>query len=536
MNASTLRIQRILSCPISTTVIPRGSSRTLRGATRVRPQRIISRLLILLILAVATLWAGAASAQTTYQAENGSLAGGTFVAWSRAGYTDSGHVDGFTSSSSKVTLNVSLPAGLYELTIRYGTPYGEKGYDLTINGTTSSLMFSAASDWATTSAGKVLLDTTNTISIGGGWGWYLIDSITLTPTTVAPPSKPASTTPVDPLATQQAKNLFTFLRNQYGDKTISGQQEINDVNNIISRTGRRPGVLSQDLIEYSPTRVQHGASPAVPTEQIISLVQQYGHLCSITWHWNAPMHLIDSAEQPWWRGFYTEATTYDLAYALANPSSPEYQALIRDLDAIAVQLIKLQNANIPVLWRPLHEAEGGWFWWGAKGPGPFVELWRLMYNRYTQVHGLHNLIWVFTAQSANLAWYPGDAYVDMVGADRYPTDVYDPLSGIFEELQTVWAGNKMLALSEFGGMADIGKNAPVRRLLGLGSLVERLYVRLYVHRADAALQRPSPAERTDYARCHAARRQLPQHQLRRRPALDGPPGGRHLLRSSEPVR
>lgn len=77
--------------------------------------------------------------------------------------------------------------------------------------------------------------------------------------------------------------------------------------------------------------------------------------------------LINNATVPWWDGFYTYGTTFNLTAALANTSSTDYALLLSDMDAIAKELLILQAANIPVLWRPLHEADGGWFWWGAYG-------------------------------------------------------------------------------------------------------------------------------------------------------------------------
>jgi len=94
-------------------------------------------------------------------------------------------------------------------------------------------------------------------------------------------------------------------------------------------------------------------------------------------------------------GFMAKDTTFDLAATLASTYSPEYACLLRDLDAIAWQLKKFSEAALPVLWRPLHEADGKWFWWGAKGPEPLKALWRLMFTRFTGRHGLHNLIWVY---------------------------------------------------------------------------------------------------------------------------------------------
>lgn len=159
-------------------------------------------------------------------------------------------------------------------------------------------------------------------------------------------------------------------------------------------------------------------------------------------------------------GFYTHATTFDLAAALAHPEGPDYALLLTDIDMVAGELRKLADRGIPVLWRPLHEAEGGWFWWGARGPKPFVQLWRILHDRLTRVDGLHNLVWVFTG-AANPDWYPGDDVVDIVGIDEYPADVRDTLSATWDDIQACFDGRKLVALSEFGGVPDL---AGARRL------------------------------------------------------------------------
>jgi mannan endo-1,4-beta-mannosidase len=112
------------------------------------------------------------------------------------------------------------------------------------------------------------------------------------------------------------------------------------------------------------------------------------------------------------------------------------------------------------LWRPLHEAQGSgggtWFWWGAKGPQPFVQLWRLMHDRLTNVHDLHNLIWVFTSTPANedfRHWYPGDDVVDIIGPDIY-TDRTSSMSGQWLDLLQEYDGEKMIALTETGTLPD----------------------------------------------------------------------------------
>ncbi len=139
-----------------------------------------------------------------------------------------------------------------------------------------------------------------------------------------------------------------------------------------------------------------------------------------------------------------------------NISTIQRDKVLSDIDVIAAELKKFQAAGVPVLWRPLHEAEGGWFWWGAKGPEPLKKLWRLLHARLTVKHGLHNLIWVYSS-GTDPKWYPGDDVVDIVGIDQYPSDISDPLTMVWETLRSQYDGRKMIALTEFGGVPDIAR-------------------------------------------------------------------------------
>jgi mannan endo-1,4-beta-mannosidase len=90
-------------------------------------------------------------------------------------------------------------------------------------------------------------------------------------------------------------------------------------------------------------------------------------MVTLTWHWNAPTDLYNTAEQPCGKVFILLPQPHlDIAWVMNNPDSEKYQLILRDIDAIAEQLKIYQQNKIPVLWRPLHEAEGAWFWWGAQ--------------------------------------------------------------------------------------------------------------------------------------------------------------------------
>ncbi len=259
----------------------------------------------------------------------------------------------------------------------------------------------------------------------------------------------------DPQATSESKSLMSFLVDHYGQQVLSGQQDMGEMNYIHSVTGKWPAVGVLDLMDYSPSRIAHGANPTGTVESYINWANSSGGILSSSWHWNAPTDLIDQPGAEWWRGFYTYATTFDIQAVLADPCGTRYQLLISDLDAIAVQLKKFQDANLPLLWRPLHEASGGWFWWGAKGPGPFIQLWQLMHDRFVNYHHLHNLIWVYTV--GDPAWYPGDNYVDIVGMDIYPSDQNTSMVGYWLDTQSHFEGVKLVALSESGILPDPNK-------------------------------------------------------------------------------
>jgi mannan endo-1,4-beta-mannosidase len=385
------------------------------------------------------------------EAEDGALTG-TTVSTAVAGYSGTGYVTGFDAEGDSVSWLFGGNAGLYRFWIRFRSPHGPKGFDATLNGVGVSSTFPQTNAFSMFDAGLVeLVSGANTLQIGGGWNWYEIDAVTLTPLAAPPPPAPVPATLTDSQATFAARALMASLVADYGKYTWSGQHETSALTFIRNACGRQPVFVEGDLIDYSPSRVQYGGMPAKYTENYITL-DQTGYVLGFCWHWNAPTNLMNTPGHEWWRGFYTDSTTFDVSAALANTNSAEYALILRDIDAIAVQLKKVSSNNIPVLWRPLHEASGAWFWWGAKGPEPFKALWRLLYDRLTTYHHLHNLIWVLTNEDP--IWYPGNDVVDVVGVDAYPPDPGDCLSAQWEALKVQFDGVKLLTLSEFGGVPD----------------------------------------------------------------------------------
>ncbi|UII23662.1 glycosyl hydrolase [Fulvivirga ligni] len=387
------------------------------------------------------------------EAETGILTG-THVGNSRSGYSGNGYVTGFDQEGDMLAIEVNMnQAGLYTLSVGYAADSYKENY-IIINGeNVGSMQFETSATFKTKAFGKVQLNQgVNTIAIQHFWGWTDVDYISLESTAPADFDN-ISPTLVTTNAADITKRLYAYLGDIYGSKILSGQQgsDLSNIQHIQQVTGKLPAVRGFDFIDYSPSRVEHGAS-SNETQDIIDWHNQ-GGIVTACWHWNAPKDLIDQVDKEWWRGFYTYATTFDVSIAMNNSNSQEYQLLIRDIDVIAQELKTLQQANIPVLFRPLHEAEGEWFWWGAKGPEPCKWLWRVMFDRMINYHGINNLIWVWTTTDSENAmnWYPGDEYVDIVGADIYLSPGnYSTSFSMFDNIVAQFNGEKIVTLSETG--------------------------------------------------------------------------------------
>jgi len=185
---------------------------------------------------------------------------------------------------------------------------------------------------------------------------------------------------------------------------------------------------------------------------------ELGGIVTFCWHWRIPKNPSSLAKPFEWMNhndatFYTkDITGFDLRAVLADPECRYYQWLMQSIDRLAEQLLRLQEAGVPVLWRPLHEAAGGWFWWGTDREG-FIELYKLLYDRLVNEHGLHNLIWVWNGQ--NPRWYPGDEVVDLLADDPYHADFLDPgFSRRFKYTRRA-APNKMVGMSENNKFFDL---------------------------------------------------------------------------------
>lgn len=245
----------------------------------------------------------------------------------------------------------------------------------------------------------------------------------------------------NPNATDGAQKLYNYIWSMKGKGILSGQQEIPGNHNqseelryIEETSGQLPAILGLDYIGNDFNGVN---------ERALAWYKR-GGIVSICWHWGIP---------PYGLGYLSSKESVDLA-ELLTPGTALYQGLLDNLDQTAAALKELCDAGVPVLWRPLHEFDGDWFWWGKGGSAAFVQLWRLMYQRYTQVHHLDNLIWVLGyAHVKGEGYYPGDQYVDIYGCDCYTEGVHKDL---YDWVQTQATKQMPLCHHENGPLPEPG--------------------------------------------------------------------------------
>lgn len=263
---------------------------------------------------------------------------------------------------------------------------------------------------------------------------------------------------INPKATPEAVRVHSFLKEQYGKKMLTGAMANVNNNNDIAEwmqkvSGKYPAMTFYDFIH-----IQESGQNWIDYSDITPAKTQWANngLVGYMWHWRVP----DTQEG---EAHYEADFTFDIDMAL-TPGTWQNDYVEKTVKDVAEILKKLQDNNIPVLWRPLHEAAGdyawgAWFWWGKQGVEKTKRLYIWLHDKLTNEYGLNNLIWVWTVQlyregkltqlSDLQSAYPGDEYVDIVGPDVYENTHDYPLD-FFNMVNALVGGRKIVALPEAG--------------------------------------------------------------------------------------
>ncbi len=407
----------------------------------------------------------------TYEAENGKLSNDMSVI-SDSNASGGKSVGKFENDRSYCQISITVPAdAVYDIVIRSMAigPYKEN--DLYADGKKVGTFVSKPDNFSDYTVSAVTLKKgKHTLTFKKSWGWIELDKITVkTGAKISDSTYNVTSSLVNKNSTANTKKLYSFLKESYGKYVITGQQCDGGINGnefkaIKNLTGDYPALLGLDLMDYTPSRTAFGASSST-VEKAIEFANK-GGIVTLCWHWNAPTEYLYSTannSDGWWGGFYTKSSNFDIAKVMNGQDANGKKLIDRDIKEIAKQLKRLEKAGVPVIWRPLHEASGGWFWWGAQGPDAYKKLWKYLYNELTNTYGCNNLIWVYNGQSAD--WYPGDEYVDIVGEDIYPGNhVYDPQVSRFKQAINYGSKTKITALTENGCIFDIDSAVSINAL------------------------------------------------------------------------
>jgi mannan endo-1,4-beta-mannosidase len=261
--------------------------------------------------------------------------------------------------------------------------------------------------------------------------------------------------PVNPKTCPEAVKLLKFIYSISGKKTLTGQHEFMGRMSVITDkikeiTGKCPAVWGSDF-GFSDER--HDIDNIKYRVRLVDEIKKQhdsGAIITMTYHQANPV----IGEPCLFENGVISKLTDQQWKNLTTPGTEIYKAWRKQMDIVAEILKKVQEAHIPVLFRPYHEMNGDWFWWGGrKGPEGYVALYRQLFHYFTEHHELNNLLWVWASDRPWLGvedFYPGDDYVDVLGSDIYPVKDHPEIyrQEWYERMVSL-AKNKPLALSEF---------------------------------------------------------------------------------------
>jgi hypothetical protein len=319
-----------------------------------------------------------------------------------------------------------------------------------VQGTTGATQRTSADDaLAKQAAAAAVINDIIAVTKTGYWDHRMIltnsDTSGLEIEMIAPPAPPAA-------HSLEAVKLLDYISSIKGTSCFAGEHEYNFDNMsyldaVYGITGKYPALYETELA------MTMGESPARAVELRDYVVEKAmrwwneGGVVGLTWHECLPGSPVQDFL------YCQQSITQEKFNLIVTTGTADHTLLLSEIDEIAVYLKKLRDAHVPVLWRPYHEMNGGWFWWGEKTN--YASLWNILYDRLLNYHGLNNLIWVFGPNApyfgagAASTYYPGHAKVDILAHDVYLGGSLVYLRSWRDDLVTLGAG-RPVALAECG--------------------------------------------------------------------------------------
>lgn len=405
---------------------------------------------------------------SVYEAELARLSEGLVQAQDIGGFSGTGYVTGFGGNGDKsAAFDIEVPSNQH-----YDISFSIAASQLTQCSVTLGgeplTSFETTADGAFTFItiyGVFLTKGASTIEIRPENGDIALDYMRLSDnTSLSELSYDAQGEPVNEDSGRAAKELLGFLSENYGKYTITGQyasgEDNSELDLIYRTTGKYPVIR---FANFDVARKQYDDS----FKAVDACADWYknGGISCVSWFWSAPCEKSSIMADETDFSLKNAVTDYDIAslseedirglYGKGNISEECY-SLILDIDNMAGQLTSLKNKGVPVLFRPLPEGSGNWYWWGADGAYAYKWLWDLVYKRMTGYFGLDNLIWVWNGQSESTL--VDRSTFDIAAVDIYIDGQKDYGSKFYEEFAAVQqfvGSDKLIAISECGSVPDI---------------------------------------------------------------------------------
>ena len=243
----------------------------------------------------------------------------------------------------------------------------------------------------------------------------------------------------NPDADEITQQVYDYICDNYGKVMLSCQQESTwmgspdyEMDYIKETTGKLPAMRGLDFMNADFDGVVERAEDW----------WEKGGLVTICWH--TGINGLGYQES------LNDEPDFD---KLLKKGTKENKAMLENWDKAAEALVKLRDAGVPVLWRPFHEFDGKWFWWGKGGGENFIKLWQMMYDRYTNKFGLTNLIWVLGySGDVRSGWYVGDDYCDIIGSDTYDNSTNKKA---WKKLEKINTAEKPMSFHECGNVPSV---------------------------------------------------------------------------------
>lgn len=272
---------------------------------------------------------------------------------------------------------------------------------------------------------------------------------------------PSAATPASPNASANTVSLLRYLSSlpsRPNARVLSGQN-IAHANHLLDENYRRLYVRLQAETGHAPAviGVDYGSEQMVPRD-----IARANQMLIRHWREGGLVTISMSPSNPWTGGSLRDRTTGQHRFTdVVTPGTEPHRRWRATLDIAAAGLAELRDAGVVVLWRPVHEMNGDFFWWSAgahdgwASPDDFRALWVDMFDYLTKVKKLDNLLWVYAPNYQSndgvkpvTHYYPGDRYVDIVGLDYYENTL--------DRLDNGGSYSKLVALGKPFALTEVG--------------------------------------------------------------------------------